>query len=238
MRAEALSRACERDVVFFEETDSTNLRARELGRQGAPSGTLVVADGQTGGKGRLGRSWQSPPGLNLYFSLLLRPPISPEAAPLQCLATALAVADATQAVIKWPNDVVDREDHKLAGILAELETAGSRLAFVVLGVGLNVNQQRFPPELPDAVGLGHGIDRVALLARVVSRIEDRCAQAVHDPEAMLHAWRARSRTLGRRVRLGSVEGFAEDIGSDGALLVRTEDGLRAVLSGDVELIGR
>lgn len=232
----SLSLACQREVLFFERTDSTNRRARELGASGAPSGTLVAADGQSGGRGRLGRSWESPAGLNLYFSLLLRPPCEPAAAPLLCLATALAVAEATGRFIKWPNDVVDERDRKLAGILAELETTGPRLAFVVLGVGLNVNQSVFGPELPDAVGLGSGIDRSALLARVVERIEDRCAQAVHDPEGMLRAWRSRSRTLGRRVEVGTIVGVAEDVRADGALMVSTSDGVRAVLSGDVALI--
>jgi len=236
MTPEALSLACEREVVFRATTSSTNRDARELADEGAPSGTLVVADAQEAGRGRLGRSWHSPAGLNLYFSLVLRPPCRPEAAPLLCLATALAVAEANAAFIKWPNDVVDAQDRKLGGILAELETRGPHLAYVVLGVGLNVNQEVFPPELPNPACLGPGLDRIEVLSRTLFRIEDRCAEAVHDPAAMLRAWRARSRTLGRRVQVGTIAGIARDVRHDGALLVETESGVRALLSGDVELI--
>lgn len=236
MNAGSLSEALAREVVFHAVTGSTNADAHALATAGAASGTLVVTDHQTGGRGRLGRSWQSPPGLNLMFSLVLRPPCEPERAPLLCLATALGVAEAADAFIKWPNDVVDDQDRKLGGILAQLETRGRWLDFVVLGVGLNVNQVEFPPELVEAASVGPGLDRSELLVRCVERIEDRCAQAVHEPAAMLAAWRARSRTLGRRIQVGPIAGIARDVREDGALIVETEEGPKAVLSGDVALI--
>jgi len=229
---------CEREVTWFDECDSTNTKAFRLGQEGAPSGTLVVAGRQTAGKGRLSRRWFSEHGLT--FSLLLRPPLRPAQAPLLCLATALGVADALDLRIKWPNDVWDEQGRKVAGILAELHAEVDRLHFVVLGVGINVNQMDFPEELPNpgSLALLRGPqDRAAVLAKVLQAIESRCAQVV-SPETMLEDWRQRSVTIGQRVRVGEVEGWATDLRSDGALLVNTEDGLVPVLAGDVHMVQR
>ena len=231
-----LSWRCEREVVFLPECESTNREAFQMGLDGVAGGTLVVADRQTAGKGRLGRRWISEDGLT--FSLLLRPPLRPAQAPLLCLAAALGVAEALDRRIKWPNDVWDDQGRKVAGILAELHAEVDRLHFVVLGVGVNVNQTVFPPDLPNPVSLAQlrgPQDRAATLGRIVQAIERRCAQVRH-PQAMLEAWRRRSVTLGQRVRVGEVEGYATDIRADGALVVQTDDGARPILAGDVEMV--
>ena len=231
-----LSWRCERDVVFLPECASTNREAFQMGLDGVAGGTLVVAERQTAGKGRLGRRWVSEDGLT--FSLLLRPALRPAQAPLLCLAAALGVAEALDLRIKWPNDVWDDQGRKVAGILAELNAEVDRLHFVVLGVGVNVNQTAFPPDLPNPVSLaqlrGHQ-DRAATLGRVVTAIERRCAQVNH-PEPMLEAWRRRSVTLGQRVRVGEVQGYATDVRADGALVVQTDHGPRPILAGDVEMV--
>lgn len=241
-----LSWRCQRPVSFHVSCASTNQLARELGRGGA-RGSVVVADHQTGGRGRRGRSWLSPPGQGLLFSLLLHPAVPPQHAPRCVLQWAAAMAEVLDVSLKWPNDLVDEEGHKLGGILAELEAVGEEVRFVVLGVGLNIHQEAFPPELPQATSLRQiqqrrrqrdsaskeerPLDRAALLAALVRAIEGVDVSAAG--EQALSLWRARAQTLGRRVRIGEVEGVAEDIREDGALLV---DG-RAILTGDVELIG-
>src|SRR5262245_57579807 len=164
---------------------STSDLAAERARAGAPAGLVICADAQTGGRGRLGRSWHSPAGENLYFSLLLRParPAS-EIPPLTLLAGA-AVARAVAALgvsprLKWPNDVqlVDGQGRrrKLAGVLTEMASAGDRVEHVVVGVGLNVNATAFPAELADRAtslrgALGRPIDRARLLAAVLNDFE-------------------------------------------------------------------
>jgi len=228
--ATTLSWRCGRPVVYAPEVGSTNAEARRLGRSGA-RGALVVADHQTAGRGRRGRLWESPPGTNLMFSLLLHPPVPPQQAPRCVLLWAAAMAEVMDVRLKWPNDLVSDGGGKLGGVLAELEAVGDEVAFVVLGVGINANQAEFPAHLPQATSLrrlrGAPVDRAPLLASLVEAIE-----AV-DVTADLSAWRRRARTLGQRVRVAGVEGVAEDIREDGALIV----GGRPVLAGDVEMIG-
>ncbi|MCP4806963.1 MAG: biotin--[acetyl-CoA-carboxylase] ligase [Proteobacteria bacterium] len=237
--AHTLAHTCEREVVFHERTESTNRDAFRLALDGAPAGTLVVADVQSSGKGRLGRSWEGQPGESLLFSLVLRPPMAPTDAPKLCLAAALALAAVTGQHIKWPNDVVSEDGGKLAGILAEMHAEIDRLHFVVLGVGLNVHQAAFPPELPDATSLARlrrAEGRAALLGRVVSAIEARCAEVAITPDRVLADWKGRARTLGRRVRVGEIEGRAVDLRADGALIVDVGDRLVPVLTGDVQMV--
>lgn len=233
--AGVLSWRCERPVHFFEQTDSTSRRAFALALDGAESGTLVVADSQTAGRGRLGRAWASPPGTNLYASLILRPPLRPAQAPLLCLAAAVGVAEACGAQIKWPNDVLAPDGRKVAGILAELHAEVDALRFVVLGIGVNVNHA--PPDVPAACVAelrGGPVDRAALLGTLVAAVERRCAQVGPDTAGMLAAWRLRSMTLGRAVRVGDVSGVAVDVRHDGALLL---DSGHAIVAGDVEMVG-
>jgi len=223
-----------RPVEHHAETASTNTRARALAA-GLPAGAplpLVVADHQTAGRGRLGRSWSAAPGAGLLFSLVLRPPVPPAEAPRCVLIWAAAMAEVLGLLLKWPNDLVDPAGRKVGGMLAELDGVGAdRVPSVILGVGINVE----PPEDPALTqagslrGLGRApADRAALLGalvRAVDRVDPR------DP-AGLDRWRARAHTLGQRVRVAGREGVATGLRDDGALLV---DGA-PVLAGDVELV--
>lgn len=138
----------------FETTDSTNDRAKELARQGAPEGVVVVSEAQTAGRGRYGRSWESPAGKNLYFSILLRPKMTVEEAPRLTVVSGIAIAKflrkeiPLQATLKWPNDIYYRS-RKMGGILSELEIEKEKLSFVVVGIGLNLNSHAgdFSPDL-------------------------------------------------------------------------------------------
>lgn len=254
------------DIRRVETTASTNADVMALARDGAPEGIVVVADHQSAGRGRAGRTWTAPPGSSLMCTLLLRPP--PAVAGLVTLALAVAAAEAVDRVagfapgVKWPNDlVVERADgttRKLAGILAEAEwpagatasagpgTAGpGERATLAVGIGLNVT---WPAELPEelagiATAINHVTDRPvtrdavldALLGAFAPHYDALVAGRV---DAVLDAWRARSTTLGRRVRvdLGSREvvGSAVDIDGDGHLLVDEDSGERRTLAvGDV-----
>jgi BirA family biotin operon repressor/biotin-[acetyl-CoA-carboxylase] ligase len=222
-----------RPVHFFERCGSTNVEARKIASASThPAGTMVVADSQEQGRGRLGRQWVAEHGQNLLFSLVLKPTVLPQLAPVCVLAWAAAMAEVLDCQVKWPNDLMSPSGQKLGGILAELSAEAERVRFVVLGVGINVNQTEFRG-LPDATSLSllHGkpIDRAALLARLVEAVE---AVNTDSPPALTQ-WRKRSHTLGKRVRVGDVQGLASDVRDDGALLI---DG-QAVLAGDVQMLG-
>ena len=236
----ALSKACCREVVFFKVCESTNSEASALALSGFPAGTLVVADAQEGGKGRMGRRWESPPGDNLYFSLILRPSLPAQRVSLLSLACAVGVAEALNLGIKWPNDVLDKDRRKVAGVLAEMETTAGKVDHVVLGVGINVNQLEFPPDLPEAgslAALRGQQDRVEVLARCLLAIEGRCRQVETAPSEMLACWRERWLDQGREVRAEGIRGVAIDVAEDGSLSVKTEEGTMSVFAGDVLLVG-
>lgn len=224
-----LSWRCGRPVTFLSETTSTNVVARQRARQGDHR-AVVVADHQTAGRGRRGRTWESQPGDNLLFSVVLTPDVPPQHAPRCVLIWAAAMAEVLGVRLKWPNDLVDNDGGKLGGILAELEAEGESVRFVILGVGLNINQERFDG-LPQATSLrrlrGAPQDRAALLAALLSAVEGADVRS-----GSLDGWRRVSHTLGRRVRINGIEGIAQAVRDDGALIV---DG-QAVLAGDVELV--
>jgi BirA family biotin operon repressor/biotin-[acetyl-CoA-carboxylase] ligase len=242
-----------REVHFWPEIGSTNDEARHLARAGAPEGTLVIADHQTAGRGRLDRRWEAPPGSSLLLSLIFRPALAPTQAQRLTMACSLAIVEAVEATtglpvgLKWPNDVV-AAGAKLGGILAEIELQGQELAHAVVGVGLNVNLQ--PAELPHglllpatslAQLLGRAVPRLPLLQALLRATERHilALAAGHSPH---EAWAARLVTLGREVTVtGSGPAFrgrAEGVSPDGALLVRRADGrLEALLAGDVTLRG-
>jgi BirA family biotin operon repressor/biotin-[acetyl-CoA-carboxylase] ligase len=236
----------------FEVIGSTNDHARELAEEGADPGEVVIAESQTGGRGRRGRPWVSPPGRNVYFSVILRPELPPARAPELTLLASVAICDALRqadvpAVIKWPNDLLVN-DRKIAGILTELASEPERVHWVVVGVGVNVNATAadFPEELraiATSVLLERGTPapRALLLAACLTALEgwlDRHAEEGFAP--IREAWRERSGTLGREVTVQTgareVVGRAEDIDEAGALLVRTERGLERILSGDVTML--
>jgi len=226
------------------DIDSTNREAAALARAGAPEGVVVVADHQRAGRGRLGRSWQAPPGSSLLLSVLLRPALDAARVHLVTIAVALAAADACREVagfspeLKWPNDLVVN-DRKLAGILAEVSIEGNALRWVVVGLGLNVN---WPAELPhDLAGIaiaanhvaGRPVDRERLLVELLNRLEARYGSL----DAQVEDYRARCRTIGREVRVDlpdeQLTGRAVDVDDDGHLLVETAHGTRVVAAGDV-----
>jgi BirA family biotin operon repressor/biotin-[acetyl-CoA-carboxylase] ligase len=151
--------------------------------------------------------------VNLYLSVVLRPPLEPWRAPVLGLGIAASLAEAFDLRVKWPNDLVDEEGRKLGGLLLEMETRQAAIRYIVLGLGLNVNQTAFP-DLPNATSLAvrHG-------ERALAAVETAALSAVLAGKAELDLWRARSHTLGRHVRVGEVEGIASEIREDGALVV-------------------
>lgn len=250
--ADPLARAASRlgplgsPVLWFDEIGSTNDVAVRLAERGAPEGSVIAANAQVAGRGRLGRVWASPPGAGLYVSVVLRPqrPTS-----LLTIAAGVAVATGVEAAtgltveLKWPNDVyVGRR--KLAGILAEGGTSVSRGPFVVVGVGINIQPAAFPPDLAANVTslegeLGRPVDRGLVLAECLAGLHERyTALQTGDGREILAAWRARAGMfLGRAVEWddsGAVSrGTAADIAADGGLVVDTERGRRSVTSGEV-----
>ncbi len=228
--------------------ESTQIVARQLAEQGAPEGTVVLAGEQTGGRGRLGREFFSPPG-GLYVSILLRPPFAPARAPLIGVAAGLALAEAIQGlaglrpVLKWPNDLL-LGGRKISGLLIDLP-AGS----AVLGIGVNVNipTAALPVELRASATsllheLGHELDLESLLDALLLRFEARYVELCSaGPEPLLAAWRAAPNLLGQRVRVAApaevLEGIAHDLDVDGALLLRLPSGeFRRVIAADVHLL--
>lgn len=236
-------------VVYRTELPSTNDLAKSLGAQGASEGTLVVAEAQTAGRGRLGRDWLSPPGEGIYVSLILKPPLPPSELPQITLTVAVAVVRALRAAagvspgIKWPNDLI-LGGKKLGGILTEMETESDRIRYVVVGLGLNVNNPQFPPELSaTATSLlretGRRVPRAPLVRAWLEEFETLYDgfSAGNFPE-ILEEWRHHTVTLGRRVtvRHGNREfhGWAREVEADGALLLETEAGETIrVTSGEV-----
>ncbi|MCS6835191.1 MAG: biotin--[acetyl-CoA-carboxylase] ligase [Anaerolineae bacterium] len=231
----------QRPLRYAEQMSSTNDEAIAWALDGAPAGALVVADEQVTGRGRLGRTWYTPPGVALALSLIL-PPV-PDRLLLPTLAGALAVARLAEAWgaqgvgIKWPNDV-QVNGRKLCGILPEAAWSGGHLRAVVLGMGVNVRLSL--AEMGDLAQTatnmedvcGQRLDRARLVADLVALVEDVLSQ----PGAILAQWRACLTTLGRQVRVGSVVGLARDVDEDGALLIESSSGeLVRVVAGDVHI---
>jgi BirA family biotin operon repressor/biotin-[acetyl-CoA-carboxylase] ligase len=231
LRARALQRALAPDgwrVEVLDVTGSTNAVASERALAGEPSGLVVVAEAQTAGRGRLDRSWVSPPRAGLTMSVLVRPDLPPVRWPWLPLLAGLAVSTALReqaqldAVLKWPNDVLV-DDRKLCGVLAEVPQPGA----AVLGIGLNVTTRahELPPTAPTpptsvAMAGGSTTDRDTLLRAVLRALGD----ALGDVGAAQLAYRDRCSTLGRRVRLQlpgdtSVEGVAQDVDDSGRLVL-------------------
>ncbi|MCL4501591.1 MAG: biotin--[acetyl-CoA-carboxylase] ligase [Deltaproteobacteria bacterium] len=236
-------------VHHFDVVASTNDLAKELAAREAPEGTLVVAESQTCGRGRLGRQWDSPPGSGLYVSLLLRPKLPPTEMPQITLTTAVAVARALNRVtgvtpgIKWPNDLL-LDGKKVGGILTEMETESEQIRHLVVGLGLNVNNTAFPAELePIATSLvlatGRRHPRLEILQAWLEEFEDLYERFLARKFAgILDEWRSLTVTLGNRVtvRQGpeTICGQALEVAPDGALLVETDAGeVVRVTSGEI-----
>jgi BirA family biotin operon repressor/biotin-[acetyl-CoA-carboxylase] ligase len=243
-----------RPLVVLTETASTNDLARRAAKEGAPHGATWVADQQTSGRGRHGRTWVSPPGEGLLFSVLLRLSCAPVQLPPLALLCGLAVRDAVARVaprvpiaLKWPNDVT-AGGRKLAGVLVEAITVGSRIEAVVVGIGINVHSRSFPDDLAARatsvalVASGEAPpDRAPLLADVLASIDRELHVVLARGLGLLHErLRAADCLRGQRVRSDSGdEGLAVGIDDQGRLLVRRDDGVVAGwVAGEVNLVQR
>lgn len=243
-----------RELFLFDSVTSTNALAMELASQGCAEGVVVIAETQTAGKGRLGRSWISPAGKNLYMSIVLRPDISPRDATALTLLSAVACASALRKFssfpvsIKWPNDLLAGE-HKLGGILTEIKADIDRIAYAVVGIGINVNLTR--EEMPDEikkiatsllVETGEPSSRTELAAAVIGEFDRWYGLLLtKGKKIIIDEWLEMSSTIGKRVNVAVgtqiYEGVAEGIDDEGILIVRTSDGTyHKVSAGDVTMV--
>jgi len=240
-------------IIRLSEVDSTNTYASKLAVDGEPEGTVVIAEHQTAGRGRLGRKWVSPPGLNIYASIILRPKVPPRDAPLITFVAAVALARTVRelykldAGIKWPNDLLIN-GRKSAGILTEMSAEPELVRHIILGFGINVNMSRddFPEEIKDLstsvmLELGRKVNRAELMRRFLEEIEKSYLMMIDGKRAeILNEWRSLSVTLGHNVRVTSLAwekaGFASDIDPEGGLILEVDGRYETVTSGDVGFI--
>lgn len=241
-------------LVYADEIDSTNLEAKRQAEAGAPEGTLVVADCQNAGRGRLGRVWTSPSGCGLWMSLVLRPTFQPMQASMITLVAAMAVMEGIEEVsgvevqIKWPNDLVV-QGKKVCGILTEMSLEENRISHIVVGIGINVNNPSFPEELQDkaislAMTAGKKVSRAKLAAAVCKAFEKYYQIFVEDGDlrSIKDDYNARLVNRGQQVVIsdgaGSFTCTSSGIDETGALLVTKEDGsAEAITSGEVSVRG-
>ena len=235
----------------LDSTDSTNIQARRMALAGAPHGSLCLSETQSAGKGRLGRSWESPAGKGLWLSVIIRPRLKPEQAPLVTLCAAIAMARSVreaaglEARIKWPNDLI-YAGRKLCGILLEIGATVEEINYIIVGTGLNVYEGAYSPELKDrAAAIAEFtepperrrllVSYLAALEDVLDRLETQGFRGIEEEYAAL------SCTIGSDVNVIGAQQFtgrAEAIDETGALLVRTGEGeLCRVLAGDVSVRG-
>ena len=242
-----------RNLVFQETTDSTNRQAKRLARKGAPEGSVFVADSQTDGRGRMGRTWMSLPAANLYFSIILRPPVPPIRLSQIPLLAASAIHQALQsavdgisATIKWPNDILI-EGKKVCGVLCEMETEPDMTHFVVVGIGINVNLQRIPEEIRGfatslLLASGREHSRAAILSTILNRFEplyeewldaeDLCGFL---PYLEQYAW-LKKREVTVEHHSGALSGRVRGLSSTGELLLLADDGkVHTLSSGEAHI---
>ena len=239
-------------VHFARETDSTNLWIKRLAKEGAPEGTLALAEFQSAGRGRLGRSWEVPEGTSVMMSILLRPKFEPQYAPTLTLVMGMAVAKAVKNLgfdvsIKWPNDVVVSHK-KICGILTEMGVRDGKIDFAVIGVGINVNIREFPEEMADkATSLylesGREFDRSQLPGLVMEAFEEYYEKfaATCDLRGLKEEYESILANYNQPVRVLAkepYEGVARGITDGGELLVEKTDGtIVAVSAGEVSVRG-
>jgi BirA family transcriptional regulator, biotin operon repressor / biotin---[acetyl-CoA-carboxylase] ligase len=258
IRARLSAAVVGRHLYLFGEVDSTNSVACRLAREGSAEGTVVLADAQTAGRGRLGQPWFSPAGVNLHASVIFRPVFPAREVARFSLIAPLALSDAIEDLglspaIRWPNDVLVG-GKKLAGTRVECATRGEEIAHMVLGVAVDVNVQ--PPALQAALGpagghatslrvaLGREVGRNALAAAYLSRLDAWARRyAEEGPGLILAAWRARDILTGRRIEARgprkAVEGRVLGVDASGHLLIEASSGRRHVIpGGDVRIIDR
>ena len=241
-------------VVYYDETDSTNNQAKAYGEKGEAHGTLFVADMQAAGKGRRGRVWVSPAGSSIYMTILLHPDVLPTKAPQLTLVMAMAVAEGIRKVtgletkIKWPNDVIVN-GRKVCGILTEMSTEIDYINYVVIGDGINVNQETFPEEIRDTatslkIETGSSVRRSVLIATIMECFEQfyEVFMTTEDLSGLQERYNAMLVNLGREVRVlepgNEYEAHALGINRTGELIVRTVDGQeKEIYAGEVSVRG-
>lgn len=243
-----------RELMYLPEVDSTNTWIRELAETGAQEGTVAVADQQTAGRGRLGRRWESPAGVNLYCSVLLRPDIPVQQAPQLTFLSAVAVSDTLkelyglQVEVKWPNDILVR-GAKIAGLLNEMSAETERIHFVVLGLGinLNMNPDQFPagisyPATSVALETGHAIDRRRFLKALLQRLDGCYLEFLEKGFGPIRRrWESLCSVMNQSVTVnqGQAREFAGTVvglDPDGALRLQTPDGcIERILAGEVRV---
>jgi BirA family biotin operon repressor/biotin-[acetyl-CoA-carboxylase] ligase len=239
-----------RRIEYHEEVESTNTEALHLAQQGAEEGTVVIAEAQSAGRGRLNRSWESPPAMNLYLSVVLRPDIPAASASLIPLMVGVAVADVIsqycpgKVKLKWPNDILI-EGKKICGILTEMRTKAEQVSFIIAGIGVNLNMQKlhFPRELRETatslrIEAAIDVDRVDFAVRLFETLGNWYRIFLNGGEADIREkWLQYAELVGKRVEVvfketvqhGTVRGLDEN----GALLLEGETGIQQVLAGDL-----
>lgn len=248
-----------RKLYYVDATGSTNTDAKHYAEEGDPHGTTVVADMQTAGKGRRGRKWQSPSGINTYFTILLKPDFAPDKASMLTLVMALSVAEAIEEVtelkaeIKWPNDIVVNQK-KVVGMLTEMSTTPEmdEIQYVVVGVGVNVNMgsiEEFPEEIRETatslrIESGKQINRAVLVEHILERFEQNYEkfEQTLDLSGLLEAYQSHLVNVDAQVRVldpaGEYTGISHGINTTGELIVEKEDGsIVNVYAGEVSVRG-
>lgn len=255
IRTGLITRRIGTTIHLFQEVDSTNDEAAALAGRGEADGTIVIAEAQRRGRGRMGRRWQSPRGLGLYLSVILRPTIPPHDAPVLTLMGAVAGTEAIErttgliTALKWPNDLIVH-GRKVGGMLGEMAVESSSLLHVILGIGINVNQTEadFDEELRQVAGslrveVGHPVDRTAIVRSFCESLDGWYERFLCDgPLPILEHARRRCLTLGRQVTARSgdqeISGLAVELDGDGRLVIRDARGAsHRLLAGDVTLTG-
>lgn len=238
----------------FESIDSTNKKAKELAQEGATHGTLITADAQQAGIGRRGRSWSSEKGAGIYMSMVLRPEIEADKASMLTLVAAMAVEKAIQAVcgkieplIKWPNDIVLNKK-KICGVLTEMSLCGTEIGYIVVGIGINVNNHHFPEEIAQTASslsleTGGDMDRELLITEVWKQFAVYYEQFLQTKDLSLFKGEYEKALVNKEEEvkvldpLGEYVGIAKGITNIGELIVDTEAGVRFVSGGEVSVRG-
>ena len=240
-------------IVHFDEIDSTNNYAKKIANEGCRHGTIVIAEKQTLGRGRIGREWKSSNSEGLWFTIVLRPDLEPEDVQIVTIAASVAVVEGiseSQGIvcgIKWPNDII-LGDRKLAGILTELSAEPGHVNYVVVGIGININQSSFDDEIRNkATSLklhtGKQVSRVKVLESILTRFENVYNMILQgNTEEILDKWSKYSVTIGKEVKIiykhMEYTGIAQSIASDGKLVVKCDDGeVRQISAGEVQVRG-
>ncbi|WP_347549875.1 biotin--[acetyl-CoA-carboxylase] ligase [Pseudalkalibacillus hwajinpoensis] len=239
-------------VHTYPSVESTQYIAHDLAHRGTPDGTIIVADEQTAGKGRLGRSWHSPRGSGIWTSIILRPKLPPQRAPQFTLIAAVSVVHAIrkqtglEAEIKWPNDILI-DGKKVVGILTELQAESDQIKSIIIGMGINVNagSEDFPSDLNQATSLkvesGQNVNRSALLAAILNEFETLYEEYLTNGFRMIKLlWESYAVSLGRKIKArtlnGVIEGLAKGITDEGVLLLEDVQGrIHHIYSADIEI---